>query len=73
MGYGIGGRRTFGLLTASTTTSTSHCPYEPQRGPYAPLRVYEAVLTLPDIKPPKERAPSNGWTEKVALITEAGV
>ncbi len=46
-----------------------HGPHEPHGGPWGPLRVYEAVLNIAGVKQPKLRAPPNGWSKKVGLLT----
>jgi hypothetical protein len=47
---------------------------DPDDGPYAPLRVYEAVLHHQGIKQPRTRAPAgNPWTKRVvAFVMDEG-
>ncbi len=64
---------TFGLDTAPHRTQPRIVGADPSGGPYAPLRVYEAVLNIAGVKQPRTRAPAgNGWTNKVGLITGTG-
>ena len=65
--------RVFGALTFPHPTRPRIVHPDPFGGPYAPLRVYEAVLYAAGIKQPRTRAPAgNGWTKKVGLVMDEG-